>query len=35
MSETERRKSALRTAWIIAAIAIGIYVGFYILVGTA
>ncbi len=32
---TPARRAAIRTAWIIGAVAMAIYVGFYILVGNA
>ena len=32
---TPERRAALRTAWIVAIVALSIYVGFYFLVGTA
>ena len=30
-----RRRAALRTAWLVGAVALAVYVGFYVLVGTA
>ena len=32
---TPERRAAIRTAWIVAIVAMTIYVGFYFLVGTA
>jgi len=33
--QTPERRAAIRTAWIVAIVAMTIYVGFYFLVGTA
>ena len=30
-----RRRAALRTAWLVGLAALAVYVGFYVLVGTA
>lgn len=32
---TPERRAAIRTAWVVAIVAMTIYVGFYFLVGTA
>lgn len=32
---TPRRRAALRTAWLVGLAALAVYVGFYVLVGTA
>ena len=34
-TRTPARRAALRTAWIVGIVALVIYVGFYVLVGTA
>ena len=32
---TPERRAAIRTAWIVAIVAMTVYIGFYFLVGTA
>ena len=32
---TPERRAVLRTAWLVGALALAVYVGFYFLVGTA